>query len=174
VALSSTAWAEDSSRQEAQVHFMSGRAYFDGARYADALREFEEAVRLWPKPQLYYNLGVCKEKLGRLDEARADFERYLAGVPDAPDREMVTSRIALIKLATSPRPVAEPKPEPMVAPTTNRTDLVTSPPPPKRKVWPWIVAGSAVVVVAVVAVIVGLTVGGSGDSLRTLHDVMLQ
>ena len=64
--------AED--RSLARAHFMTGRSYYDQGRYAEALKEFQEAYRLSKRIGFLYNIGVCQEKLGQLDEALTAFQ----------------------------------------------------------------------------------------------------
>jgi hypothetical protein len=78
----------------AKNHFLSGTSYYDEGRYADALREFQEAYRLSKRPSLLYNVGACFDHLGRLREAVGALKGYLAAVPDAEDRTSVEKRIA--------------------------------------------------------------------------------
>lgn len=80
----------------ARAHFSSGRAYYDQGRYEDALREFTEAFRVAPdasKGLMVFNMGQGQERLGRLAEAIASFQRYLELVPDAEDRATIEERI---------------------------------------------------------------------------------
>ncbi len=121
----------------AKAHFLAGQAYYEQANYADAVKEFSEAHRLSQRPDLLYNISVCYERLGRWDDAIASLQQYLTERPDAPDRQVIDSRIksyqqrrdqeAAARAAAAPPPVA---PQPVVAT-----------PPPRRHVASWIVGG---------------------------------
>jgi len=64
-------------------HISRGIVYAQMARYADALADFNEAVRLAPRDYLvYYNRGLCLTEMGRYREAAADFLYTLKLKPD--------------------------------------------------------------------------------------------
>ncbi len=58
-----------------------GNAYRNAGRLADALAEYEEAIRLDQSPKAYYNRGITLEQLGRVDEAIASYSGALADDP---------------------------------------------------------------------------------------------
>ncbi len=92
-----TARADEPS---ARAHYASGRAYYDQGRYEDALREFEEALRAAPDAQkglMAFNVAQAQERLGRIADAVASFQRYLELVPEAEDRATVTERIRTLQ-----------------------------------------------------------------------------
>jgi tetratricopeptide (TPR) repeat protein len=110
--------------ERGKAHYQGGAAYYQEARYDDALREFNEAYRLSKKPPLLFNIALCHEKLGHTAEAIASLERYLGEDPQTPDRPVVEQRLSALRAA----PVAPP---PAVAPPA-------SPPPPEpRRYLPW-------------------------------------
>lgn len=77
----------------AKGHYMAGQAYYNQARYAEAVREFQEAYRLSPKPALLYNIAQAYERMGKIDDAIAHLKKYLAAAPDASDRTAVEERL---------------------------------------------------------------------------------
>jgi len=84
--------------EPAQRHFDRGTAAVEMASsrqdFEAAAREFEAAARLAPAwPDVYYNLGLVREKLDDLDGAIAGFRRYLELAPQAPDAGAVRSQI---------------------------------------------------------------------------------
>lgn len=84
----------------ARAHYASGRAYYDQGRYEDALREFEEAFRAAPDPQkaaMVFNVAQAQERLGRIGDAVASFQRYLELSPNAEDRSTVEERIRTLQ-----------------------------------------------------------------------------
>lgn len=110
--------------EAAKAHFLAGQAYYEQANYADAVKEFTEAHRLSRRPDLWYNISVCYERLRRWDEAIAALQQYLQERPNAPDRGVIESRIAhfserrdadRVQPATPP-PIAAPPP--VMAPST--------------------------------------------------------
>jgi tetratricopeptide (TPR) repeat protein len=79
--------------QEAVDAFFRGRQLYSEARYEEALASFLEADRLFPAPDLQYNIGLCHERLRHWDEAIQAFEIYLRTKSDAADRQAVEGRI---------------------------------------------------------------------------------
>ncbi len=84
--------------EEAVRHFDRGLVAVEMAKtnadYEDAIREFEQAVRLAPDwPDAYYNLGMVQEKVGKYEEAIRSYEQYLRLAPDADDAKAVKRRI---------------------------------------------------------------------------------
>ena len=68
------------------------------ADYEDAIKEFEQAVRLAPNwPDVYYNLGMVQNKLERFDEALKNLKSYLRLAPDAQDSQAVKQLINKIE-----------------------------------------------------------------------------
>ncbi|MBX3271642.1 MAG: tetratricopeptide repeat protein [Sandaracinaceae bacterium] len=95
---SSLAQAEgDSHTEQARALFEAGRVAFDAREYERALRYFTEAYELSRRPRLQYNIGVTAERLGRLEEALAAYERYLREEePDGPQRGEAEERAAAL------------------------------------------------------------------------------
>jgi serine/threonine-protein kinase len=63
----------------AATHANLALAYYDAGRLEDALHSYEEALRRDPKSVVNHrNIGDVKARLGRLDDARADYERAIA------------------------------------------------------------------------------------------------
>lgn len=80
--------------EEANRHFTRGMAAVEMAQsegdYEDAIREFEQAIRLTPNfSNAYYNLGMVQEKAGKFDDAIINLRKYLELNPSASDREAV-------------------------------------------------------------------------------------
>jgi hypothetical protein len=71
-----------------------GKAAYADARYADALRAFEEAYQKVKRPRTLYRIGDTADKLGMHARAVAALEEYLRVVPAATDRIFIESRIA--------------------------------------------------------------------------------
>lgn len=86
--------AEASSDEQARLHFQVAAQYYQEADYESALREFQSAYRLSQRPQLLYNISLCHQQLGNLEEAVSNLERYLAEVPDVENRPLLEQRLA--------------------------------------------------------------------------------
>src|SRR5262245_36609253 len=89
--------ARADEQELARAHFITGRSYYDQGRYADALKEFEEAYRLSKRVGFLYNIGVCDEKLGRDDDALTAFQGYIGSVADESERAEVQGHIDAIR-----------------------------------------------------------------------------
>lgn len=186
-----TAQAERASdEREARGLFDLGSEAYAQARYDRALKYFEEAYALSKRPGLLYNLGLTYSNLRRDREAIDAFERYLAEVPDADNREAVQNRLTILKRnvePSTPAPgAAAAQPAPAVVPTpeqTARAQVATNaagaPPPPAeeprsdessggvhQKWWFWAGIGGAVVA----GVLIGVAASGGG---RTVEDPAL-
>lgn len=62
-----------------------------------ALPEFHRAYNALKDPSLLFNRAECERKLGMVEDALNDYERFLAAMPDAPNRASVESRIAALR-----------------------------------------------------------------------------
>ena len=87
---------------EAMRHFDRGQAAVEMAKtpadYEDAVREFEKAARLAPDwPDVYYNLGLIQEKVGKRADAIRNLTKYLELSPNANDSREVKKFIAKIE-----------------------------------------------------------------------------
>lgn len=78
-------WAQQSAAQPANTGSESAREWFerglralDGRRFDDAIRAFERSYALRPSPVVTYNLGLALRGTGRLREAIASLERFVA------------------------------------------------------------------------------------------------
>jgi|SRR5579871_290818 len=130
--------------ERGKAHYQAGASYYQEARYEDALREFSEAYRLSKKPPLLFNVSLCQERLGRLDDAIASLERYLAEDPNTPDRGVVEARLRTFR---EQKAKATPPPPPQV------TAPVAPPPPPpvekpRRRIVTWVVGSAGILLIA--------------------------
>jgi|APSaa5957512622_1039677.scaffolds.fasta_scaffold38662_4 tetratricopeptide (TPR) repeat protein len=87
---------------EAMRHFDRGQAAVEIAEsttdYEDAIKEFEKAAKLAPEwPDVYYNLGLIQEKVGKDDDAIRNLTKYLELSPNASDSREVKKFVAKIE-----------------------------------------------------------------------------
>jgi tetratricopeptide (TPR) repeat protein len=144
----------DDPREESRAHYLIGRSEFEKGHFREALVELRKAYEAAPIPDLLYNIGRCQEELGDRAAAATSYERYLAAMPDAPERDELAVHIDELR-----------RPPPMnVAPTRVVVAAERKPAPAKppvyRRWWFW--TGIAVVA-AGVAVGVGVGVGSSSS-----------
>jgi tetratricopeptide (TPR) repeat protein len=188
--LAAPAHADAVSDDLARAHYKAAQSYFKQGRAEDALREFQEAYRISPRPAFHYNIAICYEKLGKLEEAIAAYERYLAEVPEAGDRFTVREKVAELKKRAptppeeraAPPPEAPPPPEAAAEPpppSADEPELTVRPrralsKPVWQRGWFWGVVGGGVALVTTV-IVVGVVVGTAGpDSPYTLPQVTLR
>jgi Tetratricopeptide repeat len=131
--------AQDEKTERARIHLKAAIAYYDEARYEDAVREMEAAYALRPLPDLQYNLAQCYERLGRYAEAANAYEKYLAANKGAPDRKLVDTRIANLRERAAAVAAGGQAPAPLPPPKEKvvfKTIVVykEAPPPPGRGV----------------------------------------
>ena len=78
---------------QARGYFEQGMAMFENGRYHAALIAFTAAQRLFPLPELSYNMALASERLGRKSDAIDYYSAYLKARPDAPDRKDIENKI---------------------------------------------------------------------------------
>ncbi len=96
-AMPSPVSAQRSDDEQARLHFQVAASYYEQGDYESALREFQSAYRLSQRPQLLYNLSVCYQQLGNLDEAVSNLERYLAEVAEIENRLSLEQRLGNLR-----------------------------------------------------------------------------
>lgn len=84
------------AREQARNHYETGLTLFDAGDREQALVEFGLAYNLFPSNDVVFMLAQCEYHMGRLNEARAHYERYLADDPKGPLAERSRLRIAAI------------------------------------------------------------------------------
>ena len=97
VGVTRLAAAQDEATEKARIHVKAAIDYYDQARYEEAAREMNAAYQLKPLADLQYNLAQCYERLNRLDDAVAAYQKYVDGKVDANDRAQVEERIVNLR-----------------------------------------------------------------------------
>jgi hypothetical protein len=84
--------------QEAKEAFIEGQEAYDRGHYDRAIALWQRSFELSQKISLHYNIGLAYERLGRLQDATASLERFVAGSqPDDPYLDRGRARLAAIK-----------------------------------------------------------------------------
>lgn len=91
------AHAQDGGDEEARALYAAGEVAYDEGRFEDALTQFQRAYELSGRPELLYNVGLAATNAGDERTALAALERYIAEIPDAPNRGIVEGRIANLR-----------------------------------------------------------------------------
>ncbi|MCC7537282.1 MAG: tetratricopeptide repeat protein [Deltaproteobacteria bacterium] len=97
---------------EARRLFEAGRTAFESSLYEVALSCFRRAFDLSGRTALLYNIGIVAQRLGRVDEALAAFERFSREAPDDPERADVQARIEVLRDVRPRAAPAEVQPPP--------------------------------------------------------------
>ena len=79
--------AEIDTEQRAMQAYTDGKAAYDAGDYSEALQLFLEAQSLYPSPVFHYNVGLCHEALGNLEQAVISYEAYLRSYMSAFDEQ---------------------------------------------------------------------------------------
>jgi hypothetical protein len=94
-----------------------GSLYFQKKMYNEALKDFDKAIELTPRPIFYRNRAEALRALNRFAEAKAD-ER-IAGpepTPTEPSRQIVQSERSIPTTAVTPQTeISTPAPQPTIA-----------------------------------------------------------
>lgn len=81
----------------ARQRFSQGISLYQAGHYAEALAALEGAYAASPAPPVLYNIGVCLEQLGRLEEAVDAFDRFLDATPQSARTDETRTRIDRIR-----------------------------------------------------------------------------
>ena len=69
----------ETPEERARGLFKRGTAQIETGAYAEAVADFDEAIRLRPEyGEAFHNRGVAKWRMGRLEDALADFDESVA------------------------------------------------------------------------------------------------
>lgn len=173
VATAFSAAAED--KDAARKAYSEGSRYYNLNQYAEALEAFKRAYWNYEEPSFLYNIAQCHRRLKHKSEAIDFYRSYLRNAPAAPNRVEVEKVIAELEEALKQdRAVATAPPGGTIdttAPPTTATQpaLVATSAPPRsdkpvwKRAWFWGVIGGAAVVVAGVAVGVGVATASAKD-----------
>ena len=80
--------------ERGRLHFQAGASYFEAGDYEDALREFQRAYELSHRPELFYNLSLCYQHLGDLEQAALHLEHFLDSATEISNRANLERRLA--------------------------------------------------------------------------------
>jgi len=158
---------------EAKRHFERALAAYREGSYEAAIVELEQALELDPDGKdLVYNLGLVYEKLGDVNRAIAQFERYLQMETDPSETER--AQVILRRLEGARAEMARKRGghEASAPSETERAPGPAAPPsaPPERergRLDTWVFAASGV---ALAATVVGAVFGVRAVALRPSED----
>jgi len=194
VSVAFSAAAED--KEAAKKAFSEATRYYNLNQYADALEAFKRAYWNYEDPVFLYNIAQCHRLLKHKAEAIDFYKSYLRNAPNARNRVEVQHVVAELEaslqqdraLANAPPegPIQSTNTPPSTAPPPTATTtepppsspapVVTTTPAPSpraekpmwKKAWFWGVVGGAAVVVAGVAIGVGIATSTPKDPTASL------
>jgi len=84
---------ESGAVRRAKQLFEKGAAAYDAGRYYEAIEIFSETDRLYPDPQLAFNIAKAYDNLGSKSGSLRYYRDYLRRSPEATDRAAVEARV---------------------------------------------------------------------------------
>src|SRR5688572_8796029 len=86
------------AQQDARTLFARGETAYNQGDYESAIRDWNAAYQLSPRPLIQYNLSQAFERLGRLDDARIALETYISQAePSDTHQADARARLAAIR-----------------------------------------------------------------------------
>jgi hypothetical protein len=83
---------------DARELFRRGEAAYSAGNYELAIREWNSAFSVDPRPRIQFNLSQAYERLGRLEEAMAALKKFLdSGDPDDPMYSDANARLSALQ-----------------------------------------------------------------------------
>ncbi|MDH5671947.1 MAG: hypothetical protein OEZ06_07330 [Myxococcales bacterium] len=127
---------DDPIEHHARSLFADGRDAFGAGEYQKAVEIFEKVFALSGKPLMLVNIANARVELGQRRRAAVALRQYLKLVPEAPDRDVIEARIAMLQSGDPAAGAAQP--------------IRLDPPEPSRgllagRTWTWIALGGALV-----------------------------
>jgi hypothetical protein len=90
--------AATASTADARELFRRGEAAYSAGNYELAIREWNSAYSVDPRPRIQFNLSQAYERLGRLEEAMAALKKFLdSGDPDDPMYSDANARLSALQ-----------------------------------------------------------------------------
>jgi len=141
-----TANAAAANRKRARVLFGQAEEAFSHDEFEKALSLFQQAQNAAFNDALDFNIAVCLERLGSVNEALQAYRRVQASLTlDASIKDRALAAISRLQPTSPVKPVVEPKPIPvplLAPPLVPPADVVVSLPPQKEPLptlrhWGW-------------------------------------
>lgn len=99
--------ADAAAKAHARAVYERGAQAYAEARYALAVDLFLEADRVFPTPQLRFNIAKAYDRIGHASGALSYYRDYLRRAADAPDVAEVSARVRELELLLSQRGVQQ-------------------------------------------------------------------
>jgi tetratricopeptide (TPR) repeat protein len=138
---------------EVEEHVAQGHRLYLLGRSQDAIAEYRRAYELRADPQFLFQIAEAYRQLGATEQALFYYERYLAGAPAGPDRDIAERRVGEIEgLRAAPPPV----PAAGLTSAAGTTAVAAKHPTPIwRRWWVWTAIGVVLAAGATAAALAG-------------------
>jgi tetratricopeptide (TPR) repeat protein len=90
---------EPGAVQRAKALFEKGVAAYSNGRYYEAIEIFTETDRLYPNPQIAFNIAKAYDQLGSKSGSLSYYRDYLRRSPEATDRAAIEARVRELETA---------------------------------------------------------------------------
>jgi tetratricopeptide (TPR) repeat protein len=90
---------EPGAVQRAKALFEKGVAAYSTGRYYEAIEIFTETDRLYPNPQIVFNIAKAYDQLGSKSGSLSYYRDYLRRSPEATDRAPIEARVRELETA---------------------------------------------------------------------------
>ncbi|HEX7664114.1 MAG TPA: tetratricopeptide repeat protein, partial [Polyangiaceae bacterium] len=116
------------ARSEARGHFKRGMESISNGKYEDGIAELQKAYEILPHPNVLYNIARAYAESGDLENAVANYRKYLDGnPPDKADVQQIVQSLearisrqqAALEAARETSPTTNPQPNGTAPSTTN-------------------------------------------------------
>src|SRR5262245_12502943 len=166
--------AVPSSPQEAEMQSQRalGHRLFRLGRYEEAVAAFRRAYEIKADARLLYDIAECYREVGAVDQALFYYDRYLAGWPDAFDRNDVEAKVAELE---NKRGIPEPR---ATVPRRRHPLMIVEPASTKpreaprawQRWWFWTIIGAGIAG-GITAAVLSSSRSGSGVPMTDLGDM---
>jgi hypothetical protein len=82
---------------EAKAAFDSGKSLFKQSKYQEAIVKFEEAFAIKPHALIYFNVGICHERLGHVPQALRAYRQFIRLAPTDPEVKNASTLISKLE-----------------------------------------------------------------------------
>jgi tetratricopeptide (TPR) repeat protein len=177
----STTTDADMTDAQARGHFRLGAELYSKGQFAEAAKEFEVAYGLSGRGSLLYNVYLAYRDAQDTHNAARALRGYLSAVPDAPDKQHLTARLAALdelnKQAeeAAARQKAEAEQAQQQARESERQRIEAdqraraaeqrAEVKPSRPWWPWLVVGGGLAVTGT-GIVLGALAASDADELK--------
>lgn len=175
-----SAATEASDAKARELYKQGDRAYAEG-RYEEALAKFEEAHRLSGRPLLLFNIGNAQERLGMLEEAADNLEKYIS-YAERDEAEVLRKRVTNLRkraeeqkkreqaAAREPKPDPEPEESQLTRRPARKAPRGGAPPEEESSTLPWLLVGAGGAAIAAGSVFGLMALGARRDADRECKD----